>query len=165
MLSSSPRYVVPRRAVIALPPVAAVATACRWDPPWQEEVEPTEAQADADGAVVEAAAAALAGHRFLVSVAARGRAKVTGMARLWDDLMAAHLAALGQADLEATVDVVLPSGDATAAFRAINGSATRLQKTLADQALAATSGQLAQSLASMAAAVAQLRTGPVRMAG
>lgn len=165
MLPSSPRYVVPRRAVIALPPVAVAATACRWDPPWQDEVEPTEAQADADAAVVEAAAAALAGHRFLVSVASRGRAKVTGTARLWDGLMAAHLAALGQSDLQVSVDVVLPSGDADDAFRAINAHATRLQKTLADQALAATSGQLAQSLASMAAAVAQLRTGPVGSAG
>lgn len=158
MLSAPSRYVVPRRAVIALPPVAVAATACRWDPPWQEEVEPTEAQADADAAVVEAAALALAGHTAWVRKAADVETALKRDAAAWERLTAAHLTALGRADLRVTaVDVAWPGGVA-GARKAINGSATRLQKTLADQALAATSGQLAQSLASMAAAVAQLRT-------
>lgn len=159
MLPSSPRYAVPRRALIALPPVAVAATACRWDPPWRDEVEPTEAQADADAAVVEAAATALAAHRFVASVAYGAG---TGLRRLyapWEQLTNAHLTALGQADLAVEVDVALPAGE-DAAIKAVNAHATRLQKTLAEQALAATSGQLAQALASMAAAVAQLRTAP-----
>ena len=155
MPESLPRDVVTftRRTTVAALPLVALA-GCRWGPEDDESPAVEQAQ-DADAALVTAAAQAITGAFFEVTIAAETH---IGLASALAPLTAMHLAHLQL--LNATVPARAPLGapaepDSRSALAALRRDEARLQAQLADLATSAVSGPLARALASMSASIAQ----------
>lgn len=110
--------------------------------------------ADPDESLVDEVRAEIAATAAVVRAAGRGRPSVSRRVRGYRRLHDRHLAALpGEPGRVRRVRVT--GGDAEALGR-VTTAENRLQRRLADAAVAAESGPLAALLASMSAAVAQL---------
>ncbi|GGO70043.1 hypothetical protein [Nocardioides deserti] len=107
---------------------------------------------DADEALVDEAVGGLAEALALVAAVRVRHPRLRDALAGLEDTHAAHLAAL---EGEQRGPAAPPTADAAAALALVRRRATATQRRLADQAVRADSGQLAQLLASMAAAVAQ----------
>jgi hypothetical protein len=118
-------------------------------------VTPTAPAADADSALVEETAAAIAETGAL---AAAVGAAVPGLAQVGRRLSRLHEAHATELGWSGAAAARPPRTGGAAALRRLLGAESRLQDQLAAAALKAESGALAQVLASMAAAVAQQRT-------
>lgn len=132
-------HLLARRTALTLGAVAIVASGCddgdKTDPGSAPSATPTE---DADTALVDAVLADLT-HAETVALGG-------GFA---------DLAALHRAHIEALDGPEAVAGTAVATKEAVRRTEQRLQKKLVQASVAAESGELAQLLASMSAAVAQ----------
>lgn len=120
--------------------------------------EPTaEPEEPDDSALVTEVLAALALAHRTARAGARFHRGVAPTLRRFEELHATHAAELG--DLPRTTGRVAdPAESDAAALARVDRTEARLQRTLVVAATAAGSGALAQTLASMAAGTAQLRT-------
>ena len=116
--------------------------------------EPSETPVeDPDTALVEDVRTDIAATAAVVTGAGRGRPKVARTLRGFDRLHRSHLDELPDGDADAPRTPV--RGTDAAALSRVRGAESRLQRRLAEAAVAADSGSLASLLASMSAAVAQ----------
>lgn len=148
--STPPARRFSRRTTLAAAPLLALA-GCRWGP--EEELDGTsEAQEDADAALAERAANAIALQLTQLRLDADAH---RGLAAAMAPLIALHTAHL---ELLPAVEV-LPRGTgsptSTRAWARLQRGEARLQQQLAELAGSATSGPFARALASMSAAIAQ----------
>lgn len=141
-----------RRTALAAA-VALPLAGCRWGP--EEQVDgATEQEQDADAGLVAEARAALASQvASLAGIVERHRG-LSGLVQPLRLAHTAHLEVLGGAAPSGEVAVTKDRSSAAAVAR-VRREEAALQKTLADLAGRATSGQLARALASMSASIAQ----------
>jgi hypothetical protein len=126
-------------------------------------VDAPEAKKDSDQVLVDATAAAIGRRAAIVDATVAAHVALAAPLQPLTKLHAAHYTALGAT--AGTLEGPAVSPDAAAALTSLRSSETDLQKELAGAAGAATSGALAQTFASMAAAVAQqLATLPTTLA-
>jgi hypothetical protein len=136
--------------------LSASLTGCEWGPP--DQVDAPDAKQDSDDKLARDAAAQIAGALQLVEAAPKSYPSLTATVA---PLIAAHRAHLLVLDPKGTMSPAdsgpaeLKSGTAATALGEIRAVELGLQRSLASVAQSATSGQLARTLASMAAAVAQ----------
>lgn len=117
----------------------------------------TEERPDDDAGLVAEVLGALALAHRTARANARAHPEVAPVLRPFERLHATHARELG--DLPRTTGRVTARGGAPAQVRArVERTEARLQQTLVEAATTASSGALAQTFASMAAGVAQLRT-------
>ncbi len=109
-----------------------------------------------DTALVGAVLAALAVAHRSARADARAHQEVAATLRPFERLHLVHARELG--DLPRSTNGVGPSASPAQALARLGRREERLQRTLVEAATSAGSGALAQTLASMAGAVAQLRT-------
>lgn len=124
------------------------------DPGATGAVTPTAPAADADSVLVEGLAAAIAATGAL---AAGAGAAVPALSRVGRRLSRLHEIHASELGWSGTTERPRVKGGRAAVLRRLQNAEARLQDQLADAALEAESGALAQVLASMAAAVAQQR--------
>ncbi|MFB9313788.1 hypothetical protein [Nocardioides plantarum] len=126
--------------------------------PTDGSASPTGADDGADdGALVESVLAAIAAAHRTARGTRRVHRGLTTALRRAESLHLAHAEELGGLPA-ATGPATRPGETANQALVRVDRGEGRLQRTLVDAAGSAGSGALAQTLASMAAAVAQLRT-------
>jgi ABC-type xylose transport system permease subunit len=136
--------------------LSASLAGCEWGPP--DQVDAPEAKQDSDDKLAKTAAGQIGGALQLVVSAPKSYPSLTATLA---PLLAVHRAHLLVLDPKGTMTPTsagpaeLTSGSAATALAEIRSVELALQRGLATDAAAATSGQLARTLASMAAAVAQ----------
>lgn len=175
MPTSDARYAVPRRTALvttlAVAPLALGTTGCRWTPPWQDEDEPVVVDAvEGDSVLVAGVVERIQAARAQALTLRGTTPAATGLAKEWVALHDTHLAALGgtvtPSDTVSPTDAgSTPPAKVTkpTSLARLRSTEVALNKALTARAVEAESGQLAQSLASMAAAIAQLLTASVKV--
>lgn len=123
------------------------------DPGVSGSVTPTAPAADADSALVETTVAAITA----AAAVASGTARVRGMGGIGGRLARLHVAHAELLGWSGSVDPVRVASSRRSALHRLLGSEEGLQALLLQNARSAESGSLAQTFASMAAAVAQQR--------
>lgn len=153
---SIPRAHTSRRTAIALALSAPLAlAACDLDPPSSQPTKSATADPLPDEAVVGAARKSiLLTVATIEAVNARHRSLRVENAPLLA-LHATHLAVLGEADTDETVEGEIPQNTPALARKQVASTENGLAGTLVGTAGEAASGDLARVLASMAAAVTQ----------
>ncbi|RJS44900.1 hypothetical protein [Nocardioides cavernaquae] len=134
--------------------LSASLAGCEWGPP--DQVDAPEAKKDADDKLAQAAAERIGAMVRLIEAVPPS---FTQLAQPLVPLLAlhqAHLAAVDPTDVAGSMPIatVAPASPADALAQ-VREHELALQRALTADASAATSGQLARTLASMAAAVAQ----------
>jgi hypothetical protein len=134
---------------------------CEWGPP--DQVNAPEAKQDTDQTLASNMAIAIGQRAAIVEATVAAHTELTAALQPFTTMHAAHFAALGGTARTLETGVVSPN--AAIALRDLRATEAQLQKGLVAAATQATSGQLARTLASMAASVAQqLAVLPVRPA-
>ncbi len=133
--------------------LSASLAGCEWGPP--DQVDAPEAKQDSDDKLAKTAAQRIGAVVRLIEAVPPS---FTQLAEPLVPLLAlhkAHLAAVDPSDVAASMPAAGIPASPAAALAQVREHELALQRGLATDAAAATSGQLARTLASMAAAVAQ----------
>lgn len=126
---------------------------CEWGPP--DQVDAPEAKQDSDDMLAQNAAERIGAMVRLIEAVPPS---FTQLAQPLVPLLAlhkAHLAAVDPTDVAGSMPIAVAPASPAAALAQVREHELALQRGLTADATAATSGQLARTLASMAAAVAQ----------
>jgi hypothetical protein len=141
----------------ALVAASALALAgCRWGQEDEPETGSSEAPADPDTAVVDAAWLAISEVAALVDATRETHRELVGPLMPLSQVHQDHLALLGPgASVDGASSTVPMAGSARSALAFLRRDEQELQRQLASLALDATSGTLGRALASMSASIAQ----------
>ena len=145
--------------------LSASLAGCEWGPP--DQVDAPKAKQDSDDKLAQTAAERIGAMVRLIEAVPPSFSQLTEPLVPLLALHKAHLAAVDPTDIAGSLPIatVAPASPA-AALAQIRERELALQRGLAADAASAASGQLARTLASMAAAVAQqLATMPTALTG